>query len=187
MLFIISGDGGWTSFDQSMCETLAEKGIAVVGLDAQKYFWEEKSPEQATADISRAVIHYMQQWHKKSFVLVGYSFGACLVPFIANRMNADVSRNLRGIYAVSPDEKADFEIHITDMLSLGSSSDKYSVTAEIQKCRQPVYCFFGDEEKAEVRSRFSSTKARVFTLKGDHRYNGDYSMLANELFKCIPK
>ena len=38
LAFFISGDGGWTSFDQTVCEKLAEKGIPVVGLDAQKIF-----------------------------------------------------------------------------------------------------------------------------------------------------
>ena len=72
--FLISGDGGWTSFDQSVGEALAEKGIAVLGLDAQKYFWNSKTPLETANAVSKAVEHYLQQWNKKTFILVGYSF-----------------------------------------------------------------------------------------------------------------
>jgi hypothetical protein len=42
--FLISGDGGWGSFDQAVAENLAERGIPVVGLDAIKYFRTLKTP-----------------------------------------------------------------------------------------------------------------------------------------------
>ena len=184
MAFVISGDGGWTSFDQSVGEALSEKGIPVVGLDAQKYFWNARTPEEATAEISKAVEHYMQQWRKTSFILVGYSFGASVIPFVANRLSVSLKDHLRGVYSLSPDEKADFEIHITDMLSLGNSEDKYDVIEEVKKIKiiHPV-CLFGEEEDADQRNNFSEAGIKTIVLPGTHHYNNDFIAIAESILK----
>lgn len=184
--FVISGDGGWTSFDQAVAEALAEKGIAIVGLDAQKYFWNAKTPLETAAAVSKAVEHYLQQWNKKTFVLVGYSFGASVVPFVANDFSESLREKLKGVYSLSPDLKADFEIHIADMLSLGSSKDNYDVVSELKKIKDyhPV-CFFGNEEDPEVRKRFSAADISVIELPGSHHYNDDYGKIAESIVKEI--
>ena len=186
MAFVISGDGGWTSFDQSVGEALAEKGMPVVGLDAQKYFWNAKTPEETTAAISKAAEHYMKQWNKNTFVLVGYSFGACVVPFVANRLQIALRENLRGVYSLSPDEKADFEIHLTDMLSWGSSKDNYDVIEEMKKINtlNPI-CVFGEEEEPVVRNHFSEAGIKIKTLPGTHHYNNDFNALAESILKSF--
>lgn len=184
--FLISGDGGWTSFDQSVSDVLAEKGIAVIGLDAQKYFWNAKTPVETSNVVSKAVEHYLQQWDKKNFVLVGYSFGASVIPFVAGNLSEPLKEKLKGVYALSPDIKADFEIHIADMLSLESSSDNYDVISEIKKIKtwNPV-CFFGNEEDAITRNRFSESGIKTIELPGSHHYNNDYNKIAESILKEI--
>lgn len=176
--FFISGDGGWTSFDQSICEKLAEKGMPVVGLDAQKYFWNEKKPNEVADEISVAVKHYLQLWNKNSFVLLGYSFGACVAPFIANNFSDQVKETLKGVYCFSPDVTGDFEIHIYDMLHL-KTKDKYNVPGELKqiKSMNPV-CIFGSEEDPDLIKDFSATETKVATLPGNHHYNNDFNAIA---------
>jgi len=184
--FVISGDGGWTSFDQSVGEALAEKGISVIGLDAQKYFWNAKTPSETASEISKAVEHYLQQWNKKSFILVGYSFGASVVPFTAANFPESLKEKLKGVYSLSPDVKADFEIHIADMLSLESSNDNYDVISEIKKIKayNPV-CFFGSEEDPEIRKRFAASDIKTIEIPGSHHYNNDYIKIAEDILKEI--
>jgi type IV secretory pathway VirJ component len=183
LAFFISGDGGWTSFDQSVCEKLAEKGIPVVGLDAQKYFWNEKQPKEASDKITNAVEYYMQQWNRKSFVLVGYSFGACVTPFIANNFSVPLKEILKGVFCFSPDETCDFEIHISDMLNF-KNHEKYDVLRELEKIRSlnPV-CIFGNDEDIELRNHFSVAGARVELLPGNHHYDNDYSAVETVIRK----
>ena len=183
MVFFISGDGGWTSFDQTLGEQFASKGMPVIGLDAQKYFWNAKTPEQTSTDISKAIEHYMQQWNKKSFVFLGYSFGACVAPFIANQFSVSLKQKLKGIYCLSPDETADFEIHIADMLHF-KTSEKYNVLEEIKKIKalNPV-CIFGEEEDSSLRNHFSETGAKIITLPGNHHYNNDYTAIIASILK----
>jgi type IV secretory pathway VirJ component len=175
LVFFISGDGGWTSFDQAISEKLAENGMPVVGLDAQKYFWNEKQPMEASGEITAAVEHYMQQWDRKSFVLIGYSFGACVAPFIANNFPGPLKEILKGVYCFSPDETSDFEIHISDMLNF-KNIEKYNVLNELKKIKSlnPV-CIFGNEEDIELRDHFSSTGIRVELLPGNHHYDNDFN------------
>jgi type IV secretory pathway VirJ component len=184
LAFFISGDGGWTSFDQSVCEKLSENGMPVVGLDAQKYFWKEKQPKEASDEIARAVEHYLQQWNRSSFILVGYSFGACVAPFIANNFPNQLKESLKGTFCLSPDETGDFEIHISDMLYFKNNSEKYNVLSELIRAKSlnPV-CIFGNEEDIGLRDHFSATGIRVETLPGNHHYNNDYVSVAATIYK----
>jgi type IV secretory pathway VirJ component len=183
LAFFISGDGGWTSFDQAVCEKLAEKGMPVIGLDAQKYFWNQRQPEATSEDMATAIEHYMQQWNKNSAIMIGYSFGACVVPFIAFNFPDSLKENLKGVYCCSPDETGDFEIHISDMLSL-QTKEKYDVVGELERIKSlnPV-CIFGNEEDIEIRNHFSMTGIKIETLPGNHHYNDDYNALSSIIVK----
>ena len=174
IVFMISGDGGWTSFDQAMAESFAEKGMPVVGLDAQKYFWEPKTPDETASDVEKAVEHYLRQWNKKEFILAGYSFGACIVPYIASRLPVSLKKSLKGVFSLSPGETADFEIHISDMLNLGNSDDTLNVIDEIKKIKSfnPV-CIFGEEEDEDSRQPFTESGVKILIIPGDHHYNGN--------------
>jgi type IV secretory pathway VirJ component len=185
MVFMISGDGGWTSFDQTLSEQLAEKGLSVVGLDAQKYFWNARTPEQSSSEISKAIIHYMQQWNKKTFIFLGYSFGACVAPFIANRFSVFLKQNLKGVYCLSPDETADFEIHIVDLLQF-KTREKYNVIEEIKKIEYlNPFCIFGEEEDVSLRNKFLGIGTKVLVFPGNHHYNNDYAGIADKILKSL--
>ena len=186
LVFFISGDSGWTSFDQSLSETIAKRGMPVVGMDSQKYFWNAKTPEKSTADISKAIVYYMQQWNKKSFVLMGFSFGASVVPFIADRFSPDLKQNIRGIVSLSPDENADFEIHIADMLNFGKNKGSYNVLSEMIKIKafNPV-CIFGKEEDNDVKEKLTKEGIKTVVLPGGHYYDKDYVGLTDRIFENV--
>lgn len=183
LAFFISGDGGWTSFDQSISEKLSKSGMPVVGLDAQKYFWNAKSPKGSADDFSEAITYYMNLWNKKSFVLIGYSFGACVAPFIADNFAENLKETLKGIYCYSPDLTGDFEIHISDMLHF-HTKDKYNVPEGIKQVLHynPV-CVFGNEEEEDTRSEFSKTGVRVETLPGTHHYDNNFKAVSDIILK----
>lgn len=184
MVFIISGDGGWNSFIQSVSECFAGKGMPVVGLDSKKYFWNGRSPDGTADEINAAIARYMKQWNRKSYILVGFSFGGCVAPFVAARTPVVLREQMDGIYSISPDTRGDFEIHISDMLSLGASAGKYDVIAEMKKLKalRPV-CIFGSQENTTVRRDFAEAGIKVVTLNGNHHYNNNYCALAVAVIK----
>jgi type IV secretory pathway VirJ component len=186
LLVFISGDGGWTSFDQGVSEKLVEKGIPVLGLDAQKYFWQARTPEATAAELTKVIRHYMKAWNKKSFVLCGYSFGADIVPFMVTRLPGDLKYMMKGAVMMSPDPKGDFEIHVADMLSFGSSNDKYNVLAEVKKSSSGhVTCIFGKEEESETPKLFKASGAEIKLLPGSHHYNNDSGAVAEEIINSF--
>jgi type IV secretory pathway VirJ component len=188
LIFMISGDGGWTSFDQSLAEAMVNKGYLVIGLDAQKYFWNFKSPDRTASEISKVISHYLEQSGKKNFVLAGYSFGASIVPFIASRLPGSMKNNLAGVLALSPDVTADFEIHISDMLSIGNDDDTFNVISECKKIKSlnPIG-FFGTEEDGDVKKQFSDQGLKTFSIPGSHHFNDNYNFVADQLIVHIKK
>jgi type IV secretory pathway VirJ component len=182
-VFFISGDGGWTNFDQGICEILSKKGMPVVGLNSRKYFWNEKKPSQVADEISKTVENYMKKWNRNSFVLVGYSFGACVAPFIVSEFVSPIKEELKGIYCFSPDETGDFEIHLSDLLNI-ATSQKYDVLGQMNKIKpfKPV-CIFGDGEDANEQTLFIKKGIKVEILHGDHHYNYDYKAVAGIILK----
>ena len=188
MLIFISGDGGWTSFDEGVAKNLVKKGIPVIGLDAQKYFWQARTPDETAAELTKVIHHYMEAWNKKSLVLCGYSFGADVIPFMVTRLPEVLKSAMKSAVLISPDPKADFEIHVADMLSFGSSSDTYNVLAEVKKSPSShITCIFGKEEESTPPAMFKNAGAVIKFLPGSHHYNNDLNAVANEIVNSLPK
>jgi len=185
LAIFISGDGGWTSFDQSFNEKLTEKGIPVLGIDAQKYFWNERKPMEVADKLNDVIIHYMNLWNRNSFIFIGYSFGADVAPFIANSFSAQMKETLKGVYCFSPDESGDFEVHIIDMLNFGSQG-KYDVSSELKKIKQmnPV-CIFGTDEANDFQNALTKDGIKTEVLPGSHHYNNDFEAISNLILKNL--
>lgn len=182
LVFMISGDGGWTSFDQSLAQALASQGLSVIGLDAQKYFWKEKTPSEATADISNAIKQYSIQLGREDFILTGYSFGASIIPFIASRLSPELRSKLKAVVSLSPDVTADFEIHIADMLNFGGTRS-YNVITEYKKLSKiRTVCIFGNAEDQETITRFRKAGLKVGIIPGNHHFNDDFTGLVKAMF-----
>jgi type IV secretory pathway VirJ component len=111
-------------------------------------------------------------------VLIGYSFGACVAPFIANNFSSSLKKDLKSVYCISPDETCDFEVHISDMLNF-NSKEKYDVLNELKKIAslKPI-CIFGKGENTTLLKHFSIPEIKVETLPGNHHFNRDFNALA---------
>jgi len=168
---LISGDGGWYGFEQSIADNLANLGIPTVGLDSRKYFWNRRTPEETAADIARALSFYGKKWGRNKFMLIGYSVGAELVPFIVTRLPENVKSETISAVLLSPDLYTDFEVHFTNMLGMGNPQNIFDVVKEI-KSMQPLLtlCIFGDGEKSKVPGLLAGTSVMIKAIPGDHHY-----------------
>jgi type IV secretory pathway VirJ component len=168
---LISGDGGWYGFEQSIADNLANIGIPTVGLDSRKYFWSRRTPEKTAVDVARALSFYGKKWGRNKFLLIGYSVGAELVPFIVTRLPEAVKSATISAVLLSPDLYTDFEVHFTNMLGMGNHQNTYDVIKEI-KSIQPLLtlCIFGDGEKSKVPELLAGTSVKIKAIPGDHHY-----------------
>ena len=188
MFVFFSGDGGWNTFNESLCKYLAQKGIPVVAIDAQKYFWKSKSPEETTDDLITVIEEYQTKWKRDRFVLAGYSFGATIVPFMVNRLPLNISNRLITSVLISPDKFCDFEIHLSDMLNLGISKGKYDVIKEIQSGNYKRYiAVFGSDESRNVQQAFQLNEVKVDILDGNHHFDSGYEALTDLILVEINK
>lgn len=168
---LISGDGGWYGFEQSIADNLASRGVPTIGLDAKKYFWNRKTPEETASDIAKALDYYGKEWGRDKYVLVGYSLGAEIVPFILNRLPEAMKSKIQSSVLLSPATTTDFEIHISNMLGMGNRQNTYNTIDEIVKMQSvPTLIILGEGEKTEIPELLKGTKIIIRKIPGDHHY-----------------
>lgn len=180
ILFYISGDGGWNSFSSSFIQLLNKQGYSVIGLDAKTYFWDKKKPEQVATEVAALLSQYMKEWKISSIALIGYSFGADVMPFIQTRFPQTVSDSIRKIVLMSPSKKTDFEVHVLGMLGFGGN-DGMSVPDEINKIQRPVTLLFGSDENDFPIKKITLKNSTVITLPGGHHYDGNVNEIASKI------
>ncbi|MGH8581156.1 MAG: AcvB/VirJ family lysyl-phosphatidylglycerol hydrolase [Gammaproteobacteria bacterium] len=118
LAIIFSGSSGWREIDRHLVDTLKDEGMTVLGIDSFRYFWSKRTPEGVAQDLARIITHYRTNWHVKRVVLIGYSFGANILPFAYNRMPSDVQDAIAMMALLAPQRFASFEI------GLGESTTK---------------------------------------------------------------
>jgi type IV secretory pathway VirJ component len=185
LLFYISGDGGMNKFSTSLLQAFTRKGYAVVALDARSYFWKKKEPETAAADISAVINQYMVKWHRKNCIIIGYSFGADVLPFIFNRLSKEVQQKTANLILLSPSATTDFEIHVSNMFGFNNVKGP-SVSAEINKITKTVLLVFGENEDDFPLKQITIKNKQVLTLAGGHHYDSDTNYLCNQLLQHLP-
>jgi len=180
LIFYISGDGGFNKFSTSFMQTLNKQGYAVIGLNAKDYFWNHKKPQDAANAIEGAINEANKQWKKKNIVLLGYSFGADVAPFMLTHFSTSLAGKVNHLILLSPSSKTDFEIHVLQMIGWGKNSGE-SVPAEINKISIPVTIIVGDDENEFPFSQLTIKNKHVIKMPGGHHYDGD----VNALYKQI--
>jgi len=180
LVLLISGDGGFTGFDQQLANLYAQKGMPVIGLNSLKYFWKQKAPQQTATDMLKLMNAYLLLWKKEKVILVGYSFGADVMPFIYNLLPLEFKPRVLSIALLSPSRSTDFEIHVADLFSFESSPRKYSVIAEIERANnKALTCYFGKDEDDAPAAELAQKHVPVVFLEGGHHYTNGLQTVVN--------
>ncbi|HLI81360.1 MAG TPA: AcvB/VirJ family lysyl-phosphatidylglycerol hydrolase, partial [Candidatus Binataceae bacterium] len=116
MAIVISGDGGWRDLDKTIAENLQQKDVPVVGWDSLRYFWRKKTPQQTADDLAAVMRTFIDKWHANDVALIGYSFGADVIPFAYNRLPDDLRAHVKLIALLGFSKSADFEITVSGWL-----------------------------------------------------------------------
>jgi len=184
LIFYISGDGGFNKFSTSFMQSLNKEGYAVIGLDAKDYFWNKKKPQEAATAIEEVLNGSNKEWKKKNIVLIGYSFGADVSPFMLTHFSAALSNRINHLILLSPSAKTDFEIHVLQMLGWGKDAGE-SVPAEINKILKPVTIIVGDDENEFPFDQVTIKNKRIIKMPGGHHYDGDVDALCKQVIQQI--
>jgi type IV secretory pathway VirJ component len=173
LVLYITGDGGMKKFSASMIDAFTKEGYAVVALNTLKYFWNRKTPQQAAADVAALMRHYGSQWGHRTFLLVGYSMGADVLPFIFNNLPADLQAQAQQLVLMSPSRFTDMEVHVTEMLGK-TTKNGMSVAAAINRITaRPLLLLFGAGEKDFDLQELHIQNYQHMVLPGGHHYDND--------------
>ncbi|MBD9417386.1 virulence factor family protein [Pseudomonas sp. PDM16] len=179
-----SGDGGWRDLDRDVAAEMAKRGYSVVGIDSLRYFWQHKSPQQGAADLSSLMQRYRERWGGTRFVLIGYSFGADVLPAFYNLLDDDAKRQVSSIVLLAPARSASFEIEVGGWF--GKDGKEAPTGPELMKLpAAKVLCVYGAQENAESGCTLPGMPGEKLQLPGGHHYDGDYPRLAELLLKAI--
>ncbi len=188
MAVIVSGDGGWANIDKRLGDYFSQHGIAVVGLNSLKYFWTRRTPDSSAIDLQRIVSHYSSIWRKSKILLVGYSRGADVLPFMANRLPSETQSKIVGIALLGLEPKVDFKFHLTDWLGGGDPKSALPTKPEVDKLKGlNVICFYGDDEKDSACHTLDSSWVKMVEMKGGHHFGGDYETIAKGILEKLPQ
>ena len=180
---LITGDGGYAGMDQQIAVGLSAQGQPVVVLNSLKYFWTARTPQQVANDVDRIIRYYTTKWQKQKVVLVGYSQGADIMPFILNRLPAAERARIATAAAIGISDNAVFEFHIANWLTdpVGTPT-----LPELKKLGGlPFTCIYGEEETDSICPKLSPETARLVKLPGGHHFNGDYAAVARAVLAGI--
>jgi len=181
---IVSGDGGWARIDRSVADALAGRGIPSVGLDSLRYFWRRRTPDAAGRDLERILDHYFEAWRMKRVILVGYSRGADVLPFMATRLRPDQVRRTALIALLGVRHAIDFEIRVRDFLPATAAAGTHPVKPEIDKLAgRKVLCVYGADDTDSLCPELDRQRVTVVVTRGGHHFGGDYRMLADRIVR----
>jgi type IV secretory pathway VirJ component len=182
MAVILSGDGGWAEIDKSLAAGLAVAGIPVVGWSSLDYYWSPRTPEEASADLARIVEHYARTWNRSRVMVIGYSFGADVSPFLVNRLPSSAKARVARVVLLGPSQTAAFEFHVASWLGRGGDT-RFPTRPEIEHLDVPVTCVSGAEEADSVCRTASNPHLRAETVGAGHHFGGDYKRLVGLLLR----
>jgi type IV secretory pathway VirJ component len=178
MAIILSGDGGWRDIDKQIGGWLRGHGVSVIGLDSLRYFWRPKPPERIAADLDRVIRAYRTRWGVKRVILVGYSFGADVLPFAVNRLAPDVRASVVQVSMLGLAPTALFEFHVGGWFS-GDDGGGVPVAPELARMdKRRVQCIFGADERDSACGEPALDGAERRRLPGDHHFGGNYRLAA---------
>jgi len=180
LVIFYSGDGGWRDIDNKVGVYLSDQGYFVVGIDSLRYFWRKKEPATMAADLDRLIRHYAKQAQGKGVILVGYSFGADIMPFMVNQLSPDAKAEVKLVSLLGVSHHASFEIRLQDIIG-GVNTDGPPTLPELLKMKGiPIQCVFGEAEQDSVCADKSlDAVVNRVEMNGGHHFDGDYRHTAD--------
>ena len=182
---LLTGDGGWAGLDQDIAAGLAARGIPVVGFNSLKYFWRARTPEVAARDLARIFRSYGALWGRPRVLLIGYSFGADVLPFLYTRLPEEVRASVRSVTLLGLGDTASFEFHVANWVGGGAGTD-FPVKPEVRRMgNAAVLCIYGIDEHDSPCPQFSDQHLEAVPLRGGHHFGGDHMAVVQKIIDYI--
>jgi type IV secretory pathway VirJ component len=178
---IWSGDGGWRDIDKTIGELFAKRGIPVVGVDCLRYFWQQRDPAQMAADLSRILTEARKAWNTPDALLIGYSFGADVLPFAVNRLPAEDRSHVVLLSLLGLEPHAPFEIEVSGWLGSTDEDAPLVLPELLQFDLSRLQCVYGEEEEDSLCAAPELARAEILRFPGGHHFDENYEQVADAI------
>lgn len=200
---IFSGDGGWSDLDRQLGRNLAARGIPVLGVSTFTYYWHGGSARRSARELDALMDVYLPRWHKRRVWLIGFSFGADVLPTIIGQLTPVHRARVAQLVLLSPTSDLNFEIELEGYMQQNWLRTQLKLLTErlhpiphyparppllALAGRPPVSCWYGSEEADDsicAEPGFPAWIA-VHRVVGDHHLGGDYTALTTRLIDELP-
>ncbi|MGX1305362.1 type IV secretory pathway VirJ component [Amorphus suaedae] len=184
---VYSGDGGWRDLDKTIAGIFQQEGLPTIGVDSLRYFWSRKSPGQVASDLTRLIDSYTSAWGVQHVLLVGYSFGADILPAAYNALDAAHRDKVSQITLLGVSSAASDEISVSGWLGShpAGASPTLPEIARIDPAK--IQCVYGTDEDDTACRRLAGSGAELIETKGGHHFDGDYPKLASLILEGLKR
>lgn len=175
----VSGDAGWgPSLGRKAALPMVAAGYALVGLDALKFYDQERTPEQAAAWIAAAAPA------EGPVVLMGQSFGADALVGAWAHLPASLKARVTGVGLIVPSSERFDKISLGEFLGTSSGVDNRPA-AQALAARAAVLCLQGADEEDSLCPVLRGQAVRRVALPGGHMLKRDADALSHALLAWL--
>ena len=175
---LLSGDGATAGLANRLADDLQGAGIPAVVWHSTSYYWSPRTPDEAARDLELVIRHYGALWGRDRLVVVGYSMGADVAPFLLNRLSVEARGRVRAVALLALAHDAVFEFRVPQWWTT-SSAPSLAVRPELEKLRGTrVLCVHGQGDGKGACPEMATSGADVVELRGGHHFRGDYARLS---------
>jgi type IV secretory pathway VirJ component len=179
LAIVLSGDGNWMGFERGLLGELNAAGISVLGLKMRSYLdaAPRKTPEIVAHDLERMLAAYVPAWQADTVILIGYSRGADIAPFVMTRLAARWRERIPLLVLVSPAQFAGFQFHLMDLMSSKRRPGDLSLLPEVERLSGlPILCVYGDDDKGALCPVAPPGLMQSVALNRGHQMDGAHGV-----------
>lgn len=188
MAIFYSGDGGWRDIDSEVGQYFQSQGIPTVGLDALRYFWSKKDQASTAKDLARIIEAYRKKWKVRNVLLVGYSFGADVLPSAYDMLPAADKAVVKQMSLLALTKSVDYEISVSGWFGAeGSYQGGTTLDAVAKIDPKLIQCIYGTDDDDAVCSQLKSKGIDVVELPGDHHFDDAYDKVGEAIISGLQK
>lgn len=180
---MLTGDGGWREIDSRVTDVLRRNSIPVVGFRTNSYLGKVRTPAETAHTMVQAIRDAMARWKRSEVVLVGFSRGADVLPFVVRRLPADVAAKVRVVALLGPANTT--QLH-KRLFGLPSNAPTLAIRPEIDAMPSiPLLCFYGANEKDTICPSLPPGRATVIRMPGGHHFAGKYEVMGQAIVDAL--
>jgi type IV secretory pathway VirJ component len=188
MAVFLSGDGGWRDIDSEIGAYFQAQGVPTVGLDSLRYFWSKKDQKTVSKDLSRIIETYSKKWKVKNVLLVGYSFGADVIPSAYDILPARDKAAIKQISLLALTKSVDYEISVTGWFGAeGKFQGGTTLDAVAKIDPKLIQCIYGTDDDDSVCSKLNDKGVDVVEMPGDHHFDDAYDKVGERILDGLSK